>query len=295
MTFRLTLALLLAFHGLTSAQSLNGVIDIHVHSDPDSVPRPIDAIEAARLARVRGFRAIVLKNHFESTAALAYEVRHVVPKIEIFGGIALNRSVGGLNAVAVEKMARLKGGYGRIVWMPTADAEHQVKGSGESRPFVAISRDGRLLPAVTEVIDVIARNRLVLATGHSSPAESLMLVREARARGVRSIVITHPLMSSIGMSLEQMKQATALDAYIELVAYTVIGANATVSIKDFVRVIRTVGPEHCILASDLGQPGNPLHADGLDMLFSALRREGIPAADIERMSKVNPARLLGLQ
>ena len=49
---------------------LDGVIDIHVHTAPDSVPRSIDAIDLARLAQSRGMRAVVFKNHFEPTASL---------------------------------------------------------------------------------------------------------------------------------------------------------------------------------------------------------------------------------
>src|ERR1700730_10376145 len=98
-------------------QSLNGVIDIHAHSGPDSVPRQIDAIDLAKLAKSRGMRGLVLKNHYESTAALAYVVRKEVPGIEVFGGIDLNLSVGGMNPAAVQRMAMMKGGYGRLVWM----------------------------------------------------------------------------------------------------------------------------------------------------------------------------------
>lgn len=99
---------------------LDGVIDIHVHSGPDSTPRSIDAIDLARLAKQRGMRGLVLKNHYESTAALAYVVRQVVPGIEIFGGIDLNLTVGGINPAAVERMTIMKGGYGKVIWMPTA-------------------------------------------------------------------------------------------------------------------------------------------------------------------------------
>src|ERR1700687_1356136 len=121
-------------------QSLNGVIDIHAHSGPDSTPRSIDAIDLARLAKRRGMRGLVLKNHYESTAALAYVVRKVVPGIEVFGGIDLNRSVGGVNPAAVERMAMMKGGFGRVVWLPTFDAENQVHFSKENRPFVSVSK-----------------------------------------------------------------------------------------------------------------------------------------------------------
>src|ERR1700675_1665876 len=83
--------------GFAQENPLAGVIDIHVHCAPDSTPRSIDAIDLARLAKSRGVRGLVLKNHYEPTASLAYVVRKEVPGIELFGGIALNRTVGGVN------------------------------------------------------------------------------------------------------------------------------------------------------------------------------------------------------
>src|SRR2546426_7896455 len=173
-----------------SAQTLNGVVDIHVHSDPDSMPRSIDAIDAAKLARSRGMRGLLLKNHYEPTASLAYIVRKEVPGIELYGGIALNRTVGGVNPAAVERMTRVKGGWGRVVWMPTFDAENQVRSSKEDRPFVSVSRGWALLPEVKEVLEIMGRNNLALETGHSSPRECLMLIREAKRAGVARIVVT---------------------------------------------------------------------------------------------------------
>src|SRR5215216_2160202 len=76
-----------------AAQAVIGTTDIHVHSDPDNRPRSIDAIDVAKLARSRGMRAIVLKNHYDPTAALAYIVRKEVPGVEVFGGIDLNLTV----------------------------------------------------------------------------------------------------------------------------------------------------------------------------------------------------------
>src|ERR1700691_3478676 len=157
---------------------LAGVIDIHVHCAPDSTPRKIDAIDLARLAKSRGMRGLVLKNHYEPTASLAYVVRKEVPGIEVFGGVDLNLSVGGMNPSAVEHMAATTGGYGRFVWMSTFDSEQQVRYSKQNRPFVRISRDGQLLPEVKQVIAVIAKQNLVMATGHVSAEEGLMLIRE---------------------------------------------------------------------------------------------------------------------
>src|SRR5579862_2258865 len=140
---------------------LQGVIDIHVHSAPDSTPRSIDAIDLARLAKSRGMRGLVLKNHYEATASLAYIVRKEVPGIEVFGGIDLNLAVGGVNPAAVEHMTKVKGGFGKVVWMPTFDSENQVHFSKETRPFAAVSRNGELLPEVKQVIGICARSNLL--------------------------------------------------------------------------------------------------------------------------------------
>jgi hypothetical protein len=269
-------------------------VDIHAHCDPDSLARSIDAIDLAKLARDRGMRALVLKNHYEPTESLAFLVRKEVPGIELFGGIALNRTVGGINPAAVEHMTQVKGGWGRVVWMPTFDAENQVKYSKESRPFVSVAKDGALLPEVREVISLIAKHNLTLATGHSSPEEDLMLIREARRAGVRSIVVTHAMLPPVGMNIDQMRQAAQMGAYIEFVYNALIGSSKAFDVPEYARAIRAVGPEHCILSSDLGQAGNPLHPDGLLAFFAALRGEGFPVGEIERMAKVNPARLLGL-
>ena len=287
--------LLLAFFvaGL-SAQTLNGVLDIHAHSDPDSVPRSIDAIDAAKLARTRGMRGLVLKNHYEPTASLAYLVRKEVPGIELFGGIALNLTVGGVNPAAVERMTRVKGGWGRVVWMPTFDAENQVRFSKENRPFASVSKNGRLLPEVMEVLALIAKNKLTLATGHSSPQENLLLIRAAKDLAIGRIVVTHAMLPPVKMTVEQMKQAAAMGAYLEFVYNALIGPNKVFDMPEYAAAIRAVRPEHCILSSDLGQAGNPLHPDGLEAYFRGLRAQGFSVAEIDRMAKTNPATLLGL-
>jgi hypothetical protein len=274
---------------------LTGVIDIHAHCDPDSTPRSIDAIDLARLAKARGMRGLVLKNHYEPTASLAYIVRKEVPGIEIFGGIDLNRSVGGLNPAAIERMVLVKGGWGKVIWMPTFDAENQVRYSKQDRPFVAVSRNGRLLPEAKEVIALAAKYHLMLETGHSSAEEGLMILREARRAGVPQRVVTHAMLAPVHMSLGQMREAAALGAYIEFVYNGLIGAGKEYTPADYAHAIRELGAKSCILSSDMGQKGNPTHPDALAAFFTALRHEGISQADIDLMSRTNPARALGLQ
>jgi hypothetical protein len=282
--------------GATSdaARALAGAVDIHVHNLPDDRPRSIDAIDVATLARTRGMRAIVLKNHYESTAGIVYLVRKLVSGIDVFGGIDLNLTVGGINPAAVEHMTRVTGGWGRIVWMPTFDAENQVRYSKETRPFVSVSQNGELLPAVKDVIALIAKHGLVLATGHSAPAEGLMLLREGRRQGVRHMVVTHAILAPVLMDVPQMQEAAKLGAFIEFVGGSQTSADAPARIDRIAAAIRAVGPDFCVLSSDLGQAGNALPPDGFGAFLVALRARGFAEDEVNRMSKQNPARLLGL-
>jgi Family of unknown function (DUF6282) len=277
------------------ARSLAGVIDIHCHCGPDSLARTIDAVDLARLAKERGMRGIVIKNHYEPTASVAYLARKAVPGIEVFGGVTLNLASGGMNPYAVEHLAKVSGGAGRFVWMGSLDTEAQVRYSKDDRPFVAVARDGELLPEVIAVIAAIARHDLVLETGHSTPEEVLLLVREARSRGVRHIVVTHAMIAPIHFQVAHMQEAVELGAFIEFVYNGLIGPFKEFEFADYARAIQAVGVQHCILSSDLGQPVNAVHPDGLAAFFDGLEREGFTPDEIDQMSKVNPARILGLE
>jgi hypothetical protein len=294
-TIFLSLLFSYASAGFAQQNPLAGAIDIHVHAAPDSTPRSIDAIDLARMAKSRGMRGLVLKSHFEPTASMAYLVRKEVPGIEIFGGIDLNLTVGGMNPSAVEHMAAITGGYGRFVWMATFDSENQVRYSKEDRPFVRIASAGQLLPATKAVIAVIARHNLVMATGHSSAAEDLLLVGEAKAQGVQRMVVTHAMLQPTHMSEPQMLEAARMGAYIEFVYNGLTGSGKQFDFADYAKAIRYVGVDHCILSSDMGQPKNPLHPDGLLALYTGLREQGFTQAEIDRMAKENPARLIGLE
>jgi hypothetical protein len=282
--------------GSARAQSkpLDGVIDIHVHAAPDSTARSIDEIDLAKLAESRGMRALILKNHYAPTASDAYLVHKVVPGILVFGGIDLNLSVGGMNPAAVEKMALTTDHHGKFVWMATYDTHAQVLASKVDRPYVAISRNGELLPETKAVIAMIAKYDLVMATGHNSAEEDLMLIRESRKQGITHMVVTHAMLTPISMSIPQMQEAAGLGAYIEFVYNGLTGNSRQFDFADYAKAIRAVGVDHCILSSDMGQPANPLHPDGLLLFFAGLKKQGFSQDEIDRMSKVNPARLLSL-
>jgi hypothetical protein len=274
---------------------LRGAIDIHVHSLPDDRPRSVDGVEAAIQAKAKGMRAIVLKNHYESSAGPVYLVRKAVPGIEVFGGIDLNLTVGGMNPHAVEHMTKVTGGFGRIVWMSTFDAENAVRTANENRPFVRVSRSGELLPETKAVIGMIARYNLVLATGHVSAQEVMLLLREARRQGVRRMVVTHAMNPPISMTVPQMREAAREGAFIEFVGSAIRTADDQARMDRFADAIKQIGAGVTILSSDLGQQGNALPADGFAVFLGAIRDRGISEADIAVMTKQNPATLLDLR
>src|SRR5438067_1280976 len=172
---------------LESEIDLTGTIDFHLHTAPDVRPRKLDDFEAARQAAARGMRAILLKSHVTLTADRAALAEQAVPGVRVFGGLALNAPVGGLNPAAVE--IALAMGAAQI-WMPTesAAAEPQPKPA----PGLSILGEAGLKPEVLAILRLIAEHNAILGTGHLSPAEIIQLVPAARDAGVRKIVITHP-------------------------------------------------------------------------------------------------------
>ena len=276
--------------GQEAEVSLEGVVDLHFHTGPDSRPRSVDDVEAARRAAEAGLRAILLKNHFTMTADRAALAMRQVDGLEIFGGLVLNRAVGGVNPEAVRQMAAFSGGRGKVVWLPTFDAEHAVTAAGGDGPFVPILEDGEPLPAVLEVFELLAEHDLTLAMGHSSPAEVLRLIPEAKRLGVPRILVTHVF--SQGATREQMRRMAEEGALLEIDWLAVHSGGRT--IDDYVAAIRDLGAEAFFLSSDLGQEGNPLHADGLRAYVRALREAGVSEQEIDVMARRNPARLIGL-
>jgi predicted metal-dependent phosphotriesterase family hydrolase len=178
--------------------------------------------------------------------------------------------------------------------MPTFDSEHYHL-TGQPNPnFVAVAKNGELLPKVIEVLELMARERLALATGHSSSAESLLLIREAKKRGIDRIIVTHPMNRRVSMSIEQQREAAKLGAFLEYPYNILLATEEGVGIEPVAKAIRAVGPQYCVLSSDLGQVGNAVHTDGLLLFVQQLRERGFTVQETDQMTKQNPAKFLGL-
>src|SRR5580693_10183480 len=209
----------------TRAQELlRGAYDTHVHVAPDVVPRKIDDLSLARELEQLGMDGVVLKSHYGSTAERAAVVRAAVPGVQTLGAIALNRAVGGINPLAVEIAAR-EGA--RTVWLPTVDSVNEshereapsgakvpvwvklqldLREQGIEIPPVPVVDDGGLvLPEVREVLGMIARHGMLLATGHLDRDEIFAVVDAALEEGVTDIVVTHPEFPSQSLSVEDQR------------------------------------------------------------------------------------------
>jgi hypothetical protein len=278
---------------------------MHVHSHPDVFGRSMDAIDVAVLAKAKGMRGIVLKSHVGETASRAALVMKAVPGIEVWGGVVLNKAVGGVNPDAVEWMHRTYGGRGKVVWLPTFESDKHVKTltKPDARGLV-VAPGGQVTPEMEAILKIIARENLVLATGHVHPEEIIAVIRRGRELGLKNMLVNHALTNVPGLSMAQAKQAADMGATIEVCFLQFLaGPNAhlpflthwtQVNAKHVATAVKELGAKSLLISSDLGQSQNMTHPDGIEAAIAALRKENISDADIDLMMRKNPARLLGL-
>jgi hypothetical protein len=292
---------------------LRGAYDTHMHISPDVVERKIDDITLARKFAELGMAGFVLKSHYGSTAERASVVRAAVPETNALGAIALNRAVGGINPLAVEIAAR-EGA--RTVWLPTVDSVNEsrereappgakvpvwvklqleLREQGIEIPPVPVvdPRDGTVLPEVREVLGMIARHNMLLATGHLSRDEIFAVVDAALEEGVRDIVITHPEFPSQDLSVDDQKQLAEKGALLERCFTT--PHTGKVTWERWIENIRATGPKHSVLSTDLGQVFNPAVEDGMALMVDRLLEAGFKDEEVYVMAVVNTRIVAGAE
>jgi hypothetical protein len=288
---------------------LKGAIDPHVHSGPSIAPRAIDHLELLREASAAGYAAIVTKDHDYSgvmTAALISR-HHPELRTKIYSSIVLNNVVGGFNPYAVEHTAAMGG---KIVWMPTLAAENHLRWEQKSnwvhpaatqkmRPAAGIpvlDSSKQVRDEVKEVLDVIAKNDMVLAGGHLHVSEIWLVFEEAKRRGVERMVVTHPE-EIVDASLNDVGGLAALGAYVEhSLAFFIEGSKFKILAgEDLRRHIEAAGVDHTVLCSDLGQTGTIGPVDGFRAGIKLCMEQGYDDDQIRKMVSSNAARMLGIE
>jgi hypothetical protein len=291
---------------------LRGAFDTHMHISPDVVPRKVDDLTLAQRFLKLGMDGFVLKSHYGSTAERASVVTAAVPGITVLGAIALNRAVGGMNPLAVEIAAR-EGA--RTVWLPTVDSVNEshvreappgakvpvwVKLQLELReqgieipPVPVVDDGGAVLPETREVLKLIARHGMLLATGHLGRDEIFAVVDAALQEGVEEIVVTHPEFPSQNLGVEDQRALAGKGALLERCFTT--PHTGKVSWETWIENIRATGPANSILSTDLGQSFNPEVEDGMALMVDRLLEAGLDEQEVHTMAVVNTRRVAGVQ
>ncbi len=273
---------------------MEGAVDIHVHFAPDPrVERRTDALELARQAQAAGMGGLVLKSHEFPTQPVAYTVGRMVPGITLIGGVTLDIEVGGLNPAAVSASALMGG---RVVWMPTYSARAHRRHRGLEGGIYILDERGRMVPEMYPILDTVRQHDMVLATGHLSTEESMVLVDEARNLGIGRIVVTHAssMSFSTGMTVEDMVSLAKKGAFIEHCVHVMMPLTHRLDPAELAQMIRTTDPERCIISTDFGQAFHPVAPEGLRMGIATLLQAGMDEVEVGMMVKDNPSRLLGL-
>jgi hypothetical protein len=270
-----------------------GAIDIHVHAAPDPIAaRRHDALELALACRDAGMRAIIFKSHEYPTVPAAYVLNRVVDDFTVFGAVSLDFEVGGLNPAALEASAKMGAAK---VWFPTFSARfwRQTRHQADDG-LTVLGEDGKLLPVVHELLEIIRQYDMILGTGHLGPDEQRALVPEARRRNIKT-VITHAEVTPIPVELTA--EFSALGAFVEHAYIAVTRTPGTEGSHSFASIaagIRQAGPGQAILSTDLGQAANPSPPEGLRMFIAGMLNHGFSDSEVRRMVNDSPAGLLGL-
>jgi len=276
-----------------SAALLRGAYDLHMHAAPSPFHRIMDDFELLWSADAAGMAGVLLKSHYEATAARAEIAnRYAHATVKAYGAIALNWPVGGLNPYAV--CNALERGT-RIIFMPTRDATNSLEsgnmpGDFFSRPGITIlGEGGRLKPAVYEIMDAVKLHGAALATGHLYTDESVLLCREGRARGVQ-MVLTHPEFSRTRIDAATQKELADLGVLIEKCWYNI--AEGEVLAAEMVAHIKEVGAEHCFMTTDRGQQGREAPVEGMKRFIAAMLENGMSEDEVFTMTHTVPENVI---
>lgn len=290
-------------------EAIQGAYDLQVHVAPDVIERRIDDLDLAKEFLAHGLKGFVLKSHYIPTAERAAVVTKAVPGIEAYGAITLNHSVGGLNPVALEIAGR---SGNKIVWFPTVDAANETAGrldgpndklpfwakiqreiaaAGITRPpMTVLNGEGKISEDARQCLELIAKHDMILATGHLGRHEIFPLVKEARAVGVKRIIVTHAEFPSQNLTAEEQIALADLGAIIEH-CFTTYHTSKCPWETVFAN-IRAVGIERTMLATDLGQKTNPPVAEGYAEFAQRLLEAGFTGKEINQMAATIPGSLV---
>jgi hypothetical protein len=288
-----------------AANLLRGALDLHVHSGPSTMPRQLDHLQAAEEAAAAGMRAVLFKDHHYSVAPFIPLMDRVLekPEFSMFSGLVLNNSTGGFDPYVVD--AQLKMGA-KLIWMPTAQSANHIRSSHRktrlasnvklaSSPLLTVVDElGNIIDPVKRILDMIAEFDVILSSGHLHVWEIWRLFDEARARGVKRLLINHP-MYGLHFTYEDIRDFANQGVIIECSAAMYVDSRFNVySPQELKEHIEAAGVAASSIGSDLGQVDNPSPVEGMRQAIKLCLALGFSEDDVRTMVSHNPAKLVGL-
>ena len=277
-------------------------IDTHVHGGSDPFQRRQREDEIAIDATKAKMKAVVIKNWYTPSASRNKLVQKIVDKwaeehemrpVQVFGGVTLNLSVGGLNPEVVLRCL----GFPRFkyVWMPTADSYYHrlITFNTKGRGIKYLREDGKIVPELQEILRIIADNDLILASGFYPYRETAPLMEEAKKLGVNRMEVIHPTLIHCKHTLTEMKQLAHEGIKIGLTGIASVNIRFAEGILWVLRIVKELA-EHLVLGTSSGQLQNPTHIEGMRWMVRFLLAHGITKEEIIKIVKTNPAEHLGI-
>ena len=291
-----------------SKDILKGFVDMHVHAGPSIAVRKVDAAEMLVLAEEAGYKAFLVKDHYFPTMMGTKMLTQHMSKngCQVFGGIALNQSVGMFNLHALDAAYQLGA---KTVYFPTVSARNHVVGHSGSHfvgsgnmqvsdsGSVYIDSEGKLFQECVKVLEYIAeRPDIILCTGHGKVEEIDAVINKAVELGISKICVNHPHFL-VNASYEQMSKWADMGAYIELNAavFSSIAKSGTCPDEVIGEILKAVPKNRIIIDSDLGQKVNVDPIEGMYQFICKLVDDfGVTVEEINLMGKETPSMFLGI-
>ena len=286
---------------------MRGAIDIHAHGGSDPIERIMLEDDMAIQASEAGMRAMIIKTWYTPSASRLEMVNKNLSKwseetgitpTQLFGGITLQQSVGGLNPDAVRRCLGFPGM--KYVWLPMTDSYHHRRVVYDDQTGAGIhilTDDGKkVLPELKEILKIAAANNLTVASGHYPHRETKIVAEEAFSLGVKHFEVVHPAHIHSKNSITEMIKLAEMGAKLMLsgLGTTCFPLHETGPVYA-VRLIKEVGADNLVYGSDYGQVHNPPHLVGTRWMVKLLAAYGATKEELVKVFQTTPAKHLELE
>jgi len=300
---------------------LKGVIDVHIHGAPLGgwLPGRPTMVQTCIEASEAGMKALVFKDHNTMSNNCAIIIQDFLNRmakekaktgiefnpVEVYGGIVLNETVGGMNLKAVKTCL----GYGKCkeIWLPSLDARHQKQAMGVEGGIAVTEGADELTKEMKDILDVMAEynnnkkgERVVLSACHVSNEEKATILRYIKNKGMDvKVLLDHVTQEMTILNPDEAKEMLDLGGYLEFAECSCIpwaGMQDWIIAFDYSfalikELLKEKGPRQLVLITDAGQPGNN-PVPGWKMFIKTLLAQGVSESDINVMAKEVPAELI---